>query len=93
MKKIFFKALPFATLCLAVAFTSCNPKSDKGAQTTGQTDSLKYTTTIDGKSVKLYTLKNKQGASVSITNYGGRVVSLLVPDKNNKLTDVGFRLR
>jgi len=88
MKKIFLKALPFATLCLAVAFTSCNQKSDKGTQTAEQTDSLKYATTIDGKSVKLYTLKNKQGASVSITNYGGRVVSLLVPDKNNKLTDV-----
>ncbi|QNN44395.1 aldose epimerase family protein [Pedobacter roseus] len=88
MKKIFLKALPFATLCLTIAFTSCNPKSDKGSQATEQTDSLKYSATIDGKSVKLYTLTNKQGASVSITNYGGRIVSLMVPDKNNKLTDV-----
>ena len=88
MKKTFLKALPLATWCLALAFTSCNPKADKQAATSGQSDSLKYNTTIDGKAVKLYTLKNKQGASVSITNYGGRVVSLLVPDKNNKLTDV-----
>ncbi|MBB6235854.1 aldose 1-epimerase [Pedobacter sp. AK013] len=88
MKKIFFKALPFATLCLALAFTSCNPKSDKETQANVKTDSLKYSSTIDGKTVKLYTLKNKQGASVSISNYGGRVVSLLVPDKDNKLTDV-----
>ncbi|NII82634.1 aldose epimerase family protein [Pedobacter sp. SG908] len=88
MKKIFFKALPFATLCLAISFTSCNPKSDKETQANVKTDSLKYSSTIDGKAVKLYTLKNKQGASVSISNYGGRVVSLLVPDKNNKLTDV-----
>ncbi|RBQ04071.1 aldose epimerase family protein [Pedobacter miscanthi] len=88
MKKIFLKSLPFAVLCLAVTCTSCNSGSDKGTEATQQSDSSKYTSTIDGKSVKLYTLKNKKGASVSITNYGGRIVSLLVPDKNNKLTDV-----
>lgn len=88
MKKPLLKALPLATLCLALAFSACNPKTDKGAATSTQTDSLKYSSTIDGKAVKLYTLKNKQGVSVSITNYGGRVVSLLVPDKDNKLTDV-----
>lgn len=88
MKKPLLKALPLATLCLALAFSACNSKTDKGAAASTQTDSLKYSSTIDGKAVKLYTLKNKQGASVSITNYGGRVVSLLVPDKDNKLTDV-----
>lgn len=88
MKKPFLKALPLATLCVALAFSACNPKTDKGATSNTQQDSLKYSATIDGKAVKLYTLKNKQGASVSISNFGGRVVSLLVPDKNNKLTDV-----
>jgi aldose 1-epimerase len=88
MKKPFLKALPLATLCLALAFSACNSKTDKGSTSSTQQDSLKYSATIDGKAVKLYTLKNKQGASVSITNYGGRVVSLMVPDKNNKLTDV-----
>lgn len=88
MKKPFLKALPWATLCLAFAFSACNPTTDKGTASSTPQDSLKYNTTIDGKAVKLYTLKNKQGASVSISNYGGRVVSLLVPDKNNKLTDV-----
>lgn len=43
---------------------------------------------VDGKSVSLYTLGNENGAEVSITNYGGKVVSLLVPDKNNQLVDV-----
>ena len=40
------------------------------------------------KSVKLFTLKNKGGMEVCITNYGGRVVSLLVADKNGELKDV-----
>lgn len=88
MKKIFFKALPFAALCLAATLYSCNPKADKSSETTVKTDSLKYVTTIDGKNVKLFTLKNKNGASVSITNYGGRIVSLFVPDQHDKLTDV-----
>ncbi|MFH0990208.1 MAG: aldose epimerase family protein [bacterium] len=42
----------------------------------------------DGKEVYLYTLKNQKGMEAKITNYGGIVVSLLVPDKNNKLADI-----
>ena len=42
---------------------------------------------IDGDSVKLYTLTNGQ-AIAAITNYGARVVSLHVPDKNGELVDV-----
>lgn len=44
--------------------------------------------TIDGKQVKLYILKGKNGMQAAITNYGGRIVSLLVKDQNNKMVDV-----
>jgi aldose 1-epimerase len=44
--------------------------------------------TIDGSQVDLYTLKNSNGLAATITNYGGIVVSLTVPDKNGKLGDV-----
>ena len=44
--------------------------------------------TIDGKKTSLYILKNKNGVQVLFTNYGGRLVSLIVPDKNGRLTDV-----
>ena len=37
--------------------------------------------TADGKEVLLYTLTNKNGLELSVTNYGGTVVSFLVPDK------------
>ncbi|MFT4018925.1 MAG: aldose epimerase family protein [Agriterribacter sp.] len=49
--------------------------------------------TIDGKTTGLYVLKNNNGACVAITNYGGRIVSIVVPDKNNNPTDVavGFK--
>ncbi len=47
-----------------------------------------FDTTIDGKKVSLFTLKNKNGLEAAITNYGGRIVSLLVPDKDGKKTDI-----
>ncbi|MBR3562602.1 MAG: galactose mutarotase [Bacteroidales bacterium] len=37
---------------------------------------------------QLYTIKNSSGMEVSITNYGGRIVSLMVPDRNGELRDV-----
>ena len=43
---------------------------------------------IDGKSTDLFVLKNRNNMQAFITNYGGRLVSLLVPDKDNKLVDV-----
>ena len=44
---------------------------------------------VDGdKQVGLYVLKNANGMEVCITNYGGRVVSLVVPDRDGKPTDV-----
>lgn len=47
-----------------------------------------FETTIDGKKTSLFTLRNKNGMEASITNYGGKVVSLLVPDRNGKMADV-----
>lgn len=43
---------------------------------------------VDGKSVFLYTLKNKNGLEAGITNYGGIVVSLLVPDRQGSFADI-----
>ncbi|TVQ03645.1 MAG: galactose mutarotase [Balneolaceae bacterium] len=43
---------------------------------------------IDGKTVSLYTLQNQHGLRADITNYGGRIVSLLVPDKDNVFDDI-----
>jgi len=51
-------------------------------------DAAKFDTTINNMPVKLYTLKNANGMEVCITNYGGRIVSLCVPDKDGKPTDV-----
>jgi len=44
--------------------------------------------TADGENVDLYTLRNTKGVEAKITNLGGIVVSLKVPDKNGKFDDV-----
>lgn len=92
-----FKLLSIAAL--AAGIVSCNEGADKkneahtdsttvSADTVVKLDPAKFNVTFDGKKVALYTLKNANGAQLDITNYGGRFVSLLVPDKSGKLTDV-----
>jgi aldose 1-epimerase len=44
--------------------------------------------TTEGQVVYLYTLKNNKGLTVKITNYGGIVTSLMVPDRNGNQEDV-----
>ncbi len=44
--------------------------------------------TSDGREVDLYTLSNTSGMEVSITNFGGIIVSLKVPDRAGKSDDV-----
>ena len=48
-----------------------------------------FETTIDGnKKTGLYRLTNHNGMEVCVTNFGGRIVSIMVPDRNGKMTDV-----
>ncbi len=44
--------------------------------------------TKDGTEVYLFTLRNLKGAEARISNYGGLVVSLKMPDRDGKLGDV-----
>ncbi|MBR4779096.1 MAG: galactose mutarotase [Bacteroidaceae bacterium] len=43
---------------------------------------------LQGKKTDLYTLRNEAGMEVCVTNFGARVVSIMVPDKEGKLKDV-----
>lgn len=47
-----------------------------------------FQTEINGQLTNLFVLKNKNGMEVCITNYGGRVVSMMVPDRNGKFEDI-----
>jgi len=45
---------------------------------------------VNGKTARLFTLKNKNNVEIAITNYGGKVVTLNVPDKNGNFEDIVF---
>ena len=51
-------------------------------------DPKKFEATIAGKKTALYTLTNANGAEMCVTNFGGIVVSLMMPDRNGKMDDV-----
>ena len=82
-----FKSV-FAVASMAVAMFSACASGEQKALTVSGLDPAKFDTLINEKPVKLYTLKNQNGMEVCITNYGGRIVSLVVPDKDGKPTDV-----
>ena len=93
MRKKFFKGALFAAgifFTVACNNTAKHKQSTESANNLPNTipDSAFFNAKVDNKQVKLYTLKNKNGVEAAITNYGGRLVSLLVPDKEGKFVDV-----
>ena len=72
-----------ATLMLA----SCAQKSQTELTLSGL-NPTKFQTVVNDAQTDLYTLKNKAGMEVCITNFGGRIVSIMVPDKNGEMKDV-----
>ena len=72
----------------ALMISACTGGQQAAQTTVSGLDPAKFDTTIQEKPVKLYVLKNESGMEVCITNYGGRIVSLVVPDKDGKPTDV-----
>lgn len=80
MKKLFVAALAIATLL------SCTEKKEE--VTLSGLKKADFVATVEGQPTNLYVLKNKNGLEACITNYGGRLVSLMVPDQDGKMTDV-----
>ena len=88
------KRINLLLLCAVMAASACSSGSNtKEANSTNQSTTVAlnpkdFEKTIDGKKTALYTLQNKSGVKALITNYGGRLVSLYVPDKDGNLVDV-----
>ena len=71
-----------------IANTSDKPNTAMNTSSSMLPNKDAFRTTIDGKETDLFILKNTSGMEAAITNYGGRLVSLIVPDKNGKPTDI-----
>lgn len=86
MKK--FNSMLMGLGLTALLSSACSTGKQESSLTASGLDPVKFDTLIQKKPVKLYVLKNQNGMEACITNYGGRVVSLVVPDKDGKPTDV-----
>ncbi len=84
MKKLF---LTF--LFPSVFLLSCSPGNEQ-KESTLNVDPADFETTIDGSPVGLYVLENNNGVKIAITNYGGRIVSIIVPDKEGNFDDINL---
>ncbi len=84
------KNISFLLSSVLILLSGCNniPNSKEVKKNQPMNISKEKFGQIDDKEVNLYTLTNSNGMIVKITNYGGIVTSLIVPDKNGKFDDV-----
>lgn len=76
-------------ICMALLLSGCASTPSGENLTLSGLNPAHFEKMIDNtKPVKLYALKNKNGMEVCITNFGARIVSIMTPDKNGKMTDV-----
>ena len=77
-----------AVVCGAVMMASCSEK-EEALPLLKQAD---FQTEFCGKQIDLYTIANKNGMTIQVTNFGARIVSIFVADRNGKMQDavIGF---
>lgn len=81
------KSLSFIFFALLISGCANTPSNDK-LTLSGLNPSRFEKVINENQTTKLYTLKNANGMEVCITNFGARIVSIMVPDKNGDMKDV-----
>jgi aldose 1-epimerase len=71
----------------ALLLFSCSCSSESDGNRAGISKKA-FETTKDGKQISIWTLSNMNGIEMNVTNFGGKVVSLFVPDKDNQFINV-----
>ena len=77
----------FAICAAAAMIVGCGQKNTTTLTKSGLNPE-DFNAERDGATTALYTLTNKAGMEVCITNFGGRIVSIMVPDRNGEFKDV-----
>ena len=91
------KSLLLFAFSIPLFLISCKSESKKNddKNTTGSEDSTAsrlvaddaFSDTLNGKQVSIFYLRN-EGIEAAVTNFGGRLVNLIVPDSSGKMVDV-----
>ncbi len=85
--------MKYLSFIFLVAFlAACTAEKQKNEITMPYTKA-DFEKEINGKKTDIFTMKNKNGMVVTVTNYGAKIVSIYVPDKNGNFADVllGFK--
>jgi aldose 1-epimerase len=77
-----------ACLTGALVMTACGTQQKESTLTLSGLDVNNFKSEYNGKKTDLYVLKNANGMEVCVTNFGGRIVSIMVPDRNGDFKDV-----
>ena len=78
-------------LLATVAVVGCTQKQKEAPVEQETLSGLKksdFQSVVNGDSTNLYVLTNANGVEVTLTNYGGRIVSVMVPDRDGNMKDV-----
>ena len=73
---------------IALAMILCTSCSHGSVLTLSGLDPKDFEGEKDGKHISLYTLTNTEGMELCISNFGARMVSAMVPDRNGNMVDV-----
>lgn len=74
-------------LVCAILMVACTTKTKNGLTDSGLKRS-DFLADVEGVRTDLFMLKNKNNMEVCVTNFGGRIVSVMVPDKEGVMRDV-----
>jgi len=78
-------------LLALIAVVGCTNKQKEAPEEQTTLSGLKrsdFRSVVNGDSTDLYVLTNANGMEVTLTNYGGRIVSVMVPDREGNMKDV-----
>jgi aldose 1-epimerase len=86
MKNLSLFVVVIVSMCAA-----CNKPQQKSIEMPYKSEN--FESVIDGKPTRMFTMENKNGMVVTLTNYGAKIISVYAPDKNGKFADVmlGFK--
>jgi aldose 1-epimerase len=76
----------FHLILIIIAAFACSQKTQKEIDM--PYSKADFERVVDGKPTSLFTMKNENGMVVTLTNYGAKIVSIYVPDKNGDFADV-----
>lgn len=92
MKKLITAGLLLSLLVVMMA--GCQQSEKKGGNGMAASAMLPkqgaFRQVVDGKKTDLYILENDNGIKVAITNYGGRIVGILTPDRTGAYADIAL---